>query len=85
MIGKYCEKRDPYLASICYEKGQCDYELINITNENAMFKHQARYLVHRRDMDLWQFVLQNDNDNRRELIDNVSYFIRRVVTPSRLI
>ncbi|KAI8391214.1 uncharacterized protein BYT42DRAFT_490201 [Radiomyces spectabilis] len=71
VIGRYCEKRDPYLAYICYEKGQCDYELINITNENSMFKHQARYLVHRRDQDLWSFVLQENNDNRRELIDQI--------------
>ncbi|KAI8149640.1 hypothetical protein BJV82DRAFT_662929 [Fennellomyces sp. T-0311] len=70
-IGKYCEKRDPYLAYICYEKGQCDYELIHITSENAMFKHQARYLVHRRDLSLWQYVLQENNENRREVIDQI--------------
>jgi len=70
-IGKYCEKRDPYLAYICYQKGQCDYELINITNENSMFKHQARYLVHRRDTTLWQHVLQESNSNRRQLIDQI--------------
>ncbi|KAI9318659.1 hypothetical protein BX666DRAFT_1930315 [Dichotomocladium elegans] len=71
VIGKYCEKRDPTLAYICYEKGQCDYELIHITSENGMFKHQARYLVHRRDMSLWQFVLNEDTENRRELIDQI--------------
>ncbi|KAF7731429.1 hypothetical protein EC973_000237 [Apophysomyces ossiformis] len=70
-IGKYCEKRDPYLAYICYEKGQCDYELIHITNENSMFKHQARYLVHRRDPALWQYVLPETNEHRRELIDQI--------------
>ncbi|KAG0165695.1 hypothetical protein DFQ28_008457 [Apophysomyces sp. BC1034] len=70
-IGKYCEKRDPYLAYICYEKGQCDYELIHITTENSMFKHQARYLVHRRDQDLWQFVLKESNEHRREFIDQI--------------
>ncbi|KAG2218281.1 hypothetical protein INT45_002403 [Circinella minor] len=71
IIGKYCEKRDPYLAYIAYEKGQCDYELIHITSENAMFKHQARYLVHRRDLSLWQYVLQENNENRREVIDQI--------------
>ncbi|KAI9024950.1 hypothetical protein CLU79DRAFT_745569 [Phycomyces nitens] len=70
-IGKYCEKRDPYLAFICYEKGQCDYELINITTENSMFKHQARYLIHRRDDTLWAFVLQESSEHRRELIDQI--------------
>ncbi|KAI9493853.1 hypothetical protein BDB00DRAFT_762730 [Zychaea mexicana] len=70
-IGKYCEKRDPYLAFIAYEKGQCDYELIHITSENAMFKHQARYLVRRRDLSLWQYVLKETNENRREVIDQI--------------
>ncbi|CDH57977.1 clathrin heavy chain 1 [Lichtheimia corymbifera JMRC:FSU:9682] len=71
LIGKYCEKRDPYLAYICYEKGQCDYELIHITNENSMFKHQARYLIRRREDTLWTHVLQENNDHRRELIDQI--------------
>ncbi|KAG2194961.1 hypothetical protein INT47_002817 [Mucor saturninus] len=71
IIGKYCEKRDPYLAYICYEKGQCDYELIHITTENSMFKHQARYLVHRRDQALWATVLTENNEHRRELIDQI--------------
>ncbi|RUS20583.1 clathrin, heavy polypeptide, isoform CRA_b, partial [Endogone sp. FLAS-F59071] len=70
-IGKYCEKRDPYLAFICYQKGQCDYELVHITNENSMFKHQARYLVKRRDLALWQHVLQDSNQYRRQLIDQI--------------
>ncbi|KAI9281895.1 hypothetical protein BY458DRAFT_498367 [Sporodiniella umbellata] len=70
-IGKYCEKRDPYLAYICYEKGQCDYELVHITTENSMFKHQARYLVRRRDQPLWGTVLVESNEHRRELIDQI--------------
>ncbi|KAI8886497.1 clathrin heavy chain [Backusella circina FSU 941] len=71
IIGKYCEKRDPYLAFICYQKGQCDYELVHITSENGMFKHQARYLVKRRDQALWGTVLVESNENRRELIDQI--------------
>ncbi|KAF9965092.1 hypothetical protein BGZ70_005415 [Mortierella alpina] len=70
-IGKYCEKRDPYLAFIAYERGQCDVELVEITNNNSMFKHQARYLVKRRDGDLWAHVLSNENPSRRALIDQV--------------
>ncbi|KAF9335342.1 hypothetical protein BGZ91_010517, partial [Linnemannia elongata] len=70
-IGKYCEKRDPYLAFIAYERGQCDVELVEITNNNSMFKHQARYLVKRRDANLWAHVLSNDNPSRRALIDQV--------------
>lgn len=30
-VGKYCEKRDPNLAFIAYQKGQNDLELINIS------------------------------------------------------
>ncbi|ODO11264.1 hypothetical protein I350_00039 [Cryptococcus amylolentus CBS 6273] len=71
IVGKYCEKRDPYLAYIAYAKGFCDDELINITNENQMYKHQARYLVKRRDIDLWTQVLNPESIHRRALIDQV--------------
>ena len=71
VVGKFCEKRDPYLAYIAYAKGFCDDELIAITNENSMFKQQARYLVKRREADLWGQVLQPDNIHRRALIDQV--------------
>lgn len=70
-MGKFCEARDPYLAYIAYAKGFCDDELINITNENAMFKQQARYLVRRRQPDLWAQVLRGDNMYRRQLIDQI--------------
>lgn len=72
VVGKYCEKRDPYLAYIAYAKGFCDDELISITNDNAMYKHQARYLVRRRRLELWAQVLVPDNVHRRQLIDQVS-------------
>ncbi|KAG8994614.1 hypothetical protein FRB94_012647 [Tulasnella sp. JGI-2019a] len=72
VVGKYCEKRDPYLAYIAYAKGFCDDELIHITNENTMFKQQARYLVKRRRVELWQQVLVSDNLHRRALIDSVT-------------
>ncbi|KAI0080182.1 clathrin heavy chain 1 [Panus rudis PR-1116 ss-1] len=71
VVGKFCEARDPYLAYIAYAKGFCDDELIAITNENAMFKQQARYLVKRRQPDLWAQVLVPDNMHRRQLIDQV--------------
>ncbi|RSH92447.1 hypothetical protein EHS25_008863 [Saitozyma podzolica] len=71
IVGKYCEKRDPYLAYIAYAKGFCDDELINITNENQMYKHQARYLVKRRDVDLWTQVLNPESIHRRALVDQV--------------
>lgn len=58
VVGKYCEKRDPNLAAICYTKGQNDLELVNITNENAMYKAQARYLLERADSEIWDYVLR---------------------------
>jgi clathrin heavy chain len=70
-VGKYCEKRDPNLAVIAYRKGQNDLELVNITNENSMFKAQARYLLERADRELWAFVLSQNNLHRRSVIDQV--------------
>ncbi|KAG2056844.1 clathrin heavy chain 1 [Suillus hirtellus] len=71
VVGKFCEARDPYLAYIAYAKGFCDDELIGITNDNSMFKQQARYLVKRRQPELWAQVLVHDNIHRRALIDQI--------------
>ncbi|KZV85450.1 ARM repeat-containing protein [Exidia glandulosa HHB12029] len=60
VVGKYCEKRDPYLAFIAYAKGMRDDEL-----------QQARYLVKRRLPELWAQVLSPDNGHRRQLIDQI--------------
>ena len=56
VVGKYCEKRDPHLACVAYERGQCDKELVAHCNENSLFKAEARYLVRRRNMELWAEV-----------------------------
>ncbi|KAK9014570.1 hypothetical protein V6N11_005724 [Hibiscus sabdariffa] len=71
VVGKYCEKRDPTLAVVAYRRGQCDDELINVTNKNSLFKLQARYVVERMDGDLWDKVLNPENEYRRHLIDQV--------------
>lgn len=71
VVGKYCEKRDPHYAFLSYERGQCDQELINVCNENALYKNLARYLVKRRVPELWQQVLAPENNQRRHLIDQV--------------
>ncbi|KAG9243910.1 hypothetical protein BJ878DRAFT_508483 [Calycina marina] len=71
IVGKYCEKRDPNLAFIAYSKGSNDLELVAITNENSMFKAQARYLLERGDAELWAFVLSGNNMSRRSLVDQV--------------
>lgn len=71
-IGKYCEKRDPNLAFIAYSKGQNDIELINVTNENSMFRAQSRYLLDRADPEVWSFALGSNNEHRRSLVDQVT-------------
>jgi clathrin heavy chain len=59
------------LAYIAYRKGQNDIELINITNENSMFRAQARYLLERAEPEVWAFALSDNNQYRRSLIDQV--------------
>ncbi|XP_030624579.1 clathrin heavy chain 1 [Chanos chanos] len=70
-VGRYCEKRDPHLAFVAYERGQCDLDLIKVCNENSLFKSEARYLVRRKDPELWATVLEETNPYRRPLIDQV--------------
>lgn len=73
VVGTYCESRDPHLAFIAYKRawGECDDELIEVTNKNGFFKDQARYLVERQSLELWAKVLNDDNEFKRELIDQV--------------
>eukprot|EP00163_Fabomonas_tropica_P025672 TRINITY_DN4486_c0_g1_i1.p1 TRINITY_DN4486_c0_g1~~TRINITY_DN4486_c0_g1_i1.p1 ORF type:complete len:1704 (-),score=653.64 TRINITY_DN4486_c0_g1_i1:69-5180(-) len=71
VVGKYCERRDPHLAFLAYKRGSCDYELIDVTNKNSLFKQQSRYLVERQDAELWAYVLRDDNEFRRNVIDQV--------------
>ena len=73
MLGKYCEKLDPSLAYLAYRRagGDCDDDLIRVTNENGLFKDQARYLIEKRDGELWAKVLSEENMFRRALIDQV--------------
>ncbi|KAG9645104.1 clathrin heavy chain, partial [Aureobasidium melanogenum] len=54
-----------------YRKGQNDLELIEITNDNAMFRAQARYLLEREDLEIWNYVLSPNNMHRRSLVDQV--------------
>eukprot|EP00303_Exanthemachrysis_gayraliae_P005622 CAMPEP_0206005570 /NCGR_PEP_ID=MMETSP1464-20131121/4652_1 /ASSEMBLY_ACC=CAM_ASM_001124 /TAXON_ID=119497 /ORGANISM="Exanthemachrysis gayraliae, Strain RCC1523" /LENGTH=1697 /DNA_ID=CAMNT_0053379013 /DNA_START=54 /DNA_END=5144 /DNA_ORIENTATION=+ len=71
VVGEYCEKRDPHLAFTVYKRGLCDQELIELTNKHGLFKQQARYLVERQDLELWETVLTNDNPHKRDLVDQV--------------
>lgn len=38
VVGKYCEKRDPHLACVAYERGQCDQELIHVSQRHHLVK-----------------------------------------------
>lgn len=73
VVGRFCEERDPHLAVIAYKRswGQCDEELIMITNKNALFRLQARYLVERQSKELWASVLTPDNPYRKQVIEQV--------------
>ncbi|KAJ1655297.1 Clathrin heavy chain [Dispira simplex] len=71
VVGQYCEKRDPNLAFIAFQQGQCDAELLQLTNDNSMFKQQARYLVKRSDLNLWQQALDPVSPYRRSVVDQV--------------
>ena len=73
VVGEYCEKRDPHLAFVVYSSagGSCDDEAIKVTNDNSLFKAQARFLVERQDLELWGKVLTDANEHKRALVDQV--------------
>lgn len=75
IVGKYCERRDPHMACVAYERGHCDEDLIRVCNENSLFKTEARYLVRRRDPDLWASVLIPENPFRPQIIEQVTFFV----------
>ncbi|KII65668.1 Clathrin heavy chain 1 [Thelohanellus kitauei] len=71
-VGKYCEKRDPKLACIAYEKGCNDQLLIDVCYKNGLFKNLSRYAINRKDPSLWRKLLDPTNDYRRSFIDQTS-------------
>lgn len=73
VVGKFCEKLDPYLAYLSYRRawGACDDELIEVTNRNSLFKDQARYLVERQDLELWARVLTDENEFKAQVVEQV--------------
>ncbi len=48
-----------------------DDEIIRVCHDNSLFKNLSRYLVRRQSSDLWATVLSEDNQHRRQLIDQV--------------
>jgi clathrin heavy chain len=70
-VGKYCAKRDPFLAFVAFRRGKCDDELLTVTNDNSLFREQASYAVDRADADLWSRIFADDNPFRRLVVDQV--------------
>jgi len=84
-LGRFCAKREPTLAVIAYSRGQCDDELLAVTNDNSLFREQASYLVDRADSDLWAKVLVEDNPFRKLVITQVkSTALPACVRPERV-
>lgn len=79
VLGPYCESLDPSLAFVAYKKGagECDDELIAISNNHGLYRDLAKYLVERQDLDLWAKVLnkkegeEGEDPNCRQLIDQI--------------
>lgn len=70
-VGKFCEKRDPYLAYVAFKRGNCDEEVLDVTNRHSLFKDQARYLVDRCSSELYEEVLDENNENRRLIVEQI--------------
>lgn len=71
IVGQFCEKRDPYLAYVAYKRGNCDEEVLEVTNKHSLFKEQARFLVDRCSPELYEQVLDESNVNRRLIVEQV--------------
>jgi len=44
---------------------------VEVTNKNYLYRMQARYLVERQSIELWTYVLREDNPHRKQVIDQV--------------
>ncbi len=73
VVGKYCEDRDPHLAYVAYKRGNCDTQLVDVTNRNGLFRLQAKYVTERQSAELWQYVLDpaTNGEYRKQVIDQV--------------
>lgn len=72
-IGAYAESRDPHLAFTAYKRdpGQCDDEIIELTNKNNLYRLQAKFLVERMSKELWERVLSPQNPHRSLVVEQV--------------
>jgi len=76
VVGRYAEDRNADLAFIAYRRawGSCDDELIEVSNRNYLYRLQAKYLVERKDEQLWAKVLGQENEHKQAVIDKVVQF-----------
>lgn len=76
VVGRYAEDRNADLAFIAYRRawGSCDDQLIEVSNRNYLYRLQAKYLVERKDEELWSKVLNQDNEHKQAVIDKVVQF-----------
>ena len=70
-VGKYSEPINHNFAILCYQTGKNDINLIRVCKEYSLFEYLARYLVTRKDLDIWELVLSDDNIFKRQVIDHV--------------
>ena len=77
LIGKYAENRDPHLALIAYKRdmSSCDYEIIELTNKQGLYRFQAKYLIERQSEQLWSTVLTGEDNKPHK-----QYVVEQVVS-----
>lgn len=74
VVGKYCEKRDPHLACVAYERGQCDQELINVS-EHHTYKTSLKCYTHHPSALL--STLQEDTNYSKYMIEIYAIMLKR--------
>lgn len=70
-VGDILAKRDAHLAYIAYARGNCDAEVLQLTNNYQLYKEQARYCVDRQSPELWAQVLSPENEHMKLVVDAV--------------
>lgn len=88
VVGQYCEGRDAQLAFLAYQTaaGTCDDLLIGIANKASLMKPLAKYLIQRRDANLWAQVLAEENlEYRRALVDQVQAVLPESRVPDEIV
>lgn len=59
VVGAFCETRDPLLAYVAYQRGNCHKPLIAICRNHGLWKQLAKHLVKLQQIEYWMEVLTN--------------------------